>query len=350
MQSLGEVATENDKEDREKVAKFLKADAEARADGKEGVEGEAEDEENASSTAHLSERIANLDLDDEEDLDRLWDALTPAEKAEFESQLRSGEAAKWLVEGGAGNLESPVIVTPWWRTPLIVENDNDAVTSTSSSTVLRPTPRLFAHVKPLSALTNQKPSPTIAFNLVNVLFSYVYCWRLYNGDHGESTEAAAEFLRDFCAICGVVGEGKEAFYSVAASLCGAVTRLGGNGGEGEERALFCSNDFTAETMEDVAVLCAKGKETVARALSDVRSVVKMTVKSKKSGNPSSDSDKKRFVSGIVKKLEYFLSWVAEFGDERLGELAGGANREAMAYRKKIQSVQIASRMRESEED
>merc|ERR1711942_32795 len=89
-----------------------------------------EEEEEGFASQHLSERIANLDLDDERDLDRLWERLTPAEKAEFESQLRSGEAATWLMEGrGSGEEtreDSLGVATPWWKGPLIVEEPSDS--------------------------------------------------------------------------------------------------------------------------------------------------------------------------------------------------------------------------------
>ena len=356
LEGLGEVSADDDKEDREKIAKFLKADLRAKETGKEGDE-----EEDGVASSDLSDRIGSLDLDDEGDLDQLWDRLTPSEKEDFERQLQSGEAATWVLGGGGGgeeveeDEEESELSIPWWQSPLVVATSDDQKHVSKH----RPPPEIYAKIRPLSSLINSKPSSTIPNNLVNILFAYSYCWRLYNGDHGESAESAAEFLEDFLALCNVVNAEKNDIYpSVAASLCAAVSRLGGGGGigGGDDRALFCSNDFTAGAIEDVAQLCGKGDEAVARALSDVRAAAKATAKSKKTAaaavvgdRSSKEAAKAKRYNAVAKKLEFYLGWVVEGGRECLDSLAICARREARAYRKKIESLQIQSRVRESGE-
>ena len=359
LESLGEVGGADDRQDRAKVANFLKADLQAR----EEEEGEEEEAETTTTTAtDLSDRIFDLDLDSEADLDRLWDRLTPAEKADFEARLASGDAAQWVLAGGGGgggalSSSSEGLSIPWWEAPLIEEAEVTGSESPSKSdSRRRPPPPIFSKIMPLSSLTKSKPSPTVPNNLVNILFAYAYCWRLYDGAHGESAEAAAEFLRDLLAVSNVLNEEKnENYSSVAAAIAAAVMRLGSS--DGGDRALFCSNDFTAVAMEDVAALCSKGKEAAARALSDARAAAKRTPTGAAgertiSVEPEAEETAKRkrkTTTGIVKKLEFYMGWAAEYGEERLGGLSAAVGREASAYRKKIHSVQMQTKVRETSE-
>merc|ERR1719193_2307683 len=108
-------------------------------------------------------------------------------------------------------------------------------------------------------------------------------------------------------------------------------------------------------MDDVAALCSKGKEAAARALSDARAAAKMTPTGAAgertiSVEPEAEETAKRkrkTTIGIVKKLEFYTGWAAEYGEERLGGLSAAVGREASAYRKKIHSVQMQTKVRET---
>ena len=164
LESLGEVSGENDKEDREKIARFLKADLKAKETGEECEGKEEEDEEektiNGVASSDLSDRIGNLDLDNDDDLNELWDRLTPAEKDDFERRLQSGEAAKWVLSGGGGGGDGAgagsgsgdddddddsytELNIPWWQLALVVAEDE------RRSSKHRPPPEIYAKIRPL---------------------------------------------------------------------------------------------------------------------------------------------------------------------------------------------------------
>ena len=101
----------------------------------------------------------------------------------------------------------------------------------------------------------------------------------------------------------------------------------------------------------MAHLCGRGVDFVARALSDVRAAAKTTARANKAAarERSKDAAKAKSFNAIVKKLEFYLGWVVEGGADCLDSLAICARREARAYRKKIESLQIQTRIRESGE-
>jgi len=313
LQRLGEVETD-DQTDKIKVLEYLKKDFEERSSKQSDLDPD-----------ELAERIGSLDLDSASDLEVIWERLTPAEKAKFQSSLVNGEAASWLVH-----------TDPWWQTSLVVDTkDSDSC------------PSLFPKMKPLSSMTKAKPSPAIANNLVNVLFSYVYLWRLYKGDL-QNPEIAMDIFQDFLSLSSVLSTAAS-FNSVSTSLCDAVIKLGSSNAlnaaseQGISGVLFCSNQFTQQAFTDVSILCSRGEETVLRALSDARC---FCVSAKKILNNSTEKDQNNLngldlkkVVGVIKKLEYYIGWTLEYAEMYLHDLAVNCNREALAYQKKIESVQ-----------
>ncbi|CAH2052449.1 unnamed protein product, partial [Iphiclides podalirius] len=128
----------------------------------------------------LHERVKDLNL---EDADAIWDVLTEDERNEFEA----------LMQGEVGSILSQWI--PWWtfnkETKLVeeVQQTNDIEEHLKKCPCLKIVPKF-------SSITNVKPATAIKFNISNVLASYAFIMRYFNGEV-EPVEAVTHLL-DIC--------------------------------------------------------------------------------------------------------------------------------------------------------
>ncbi|XP_050667781.1 zinc finger HIT domain-containing protein 2 isoform X1 [Leptidea sinapis] len=130
-------------------------------DESEGID--SDDEEHIN----LEKRIQDLNLDNP---DCLWDALTEDERNEFEALVSDGNVGSIVPYW-----------EPWWtyrRDKKLVQEIN---TECREQGILKSCPKIKS-VKKLSELTSVKPSPSITFNVANVLASYAFIMRYFNGD------------------------------------------------------------------------------------------------------------------------------------------------------------------------
>ncbi|XP_063628447.1 zinc finger HIT domain-containing protein 2 [Cydia splendana] len=148
-------------------------------------------------TEDIEEMLENMDSDDEEvedlherikglhlnDADQLWGALTEDERNEFEALLNKGDVGTIMPQW-----------EPWWmfrkkekKVEEITKEENEA---------LKKCPELKT-VPALDSLSTVQPSPAIKFNITNVIASYVFVMRYFNGDV-EPLEWATHFL-NVCA-------------------------------------------------------------------------------------------------------------------------------------------------------
>ncbi|KPI99000.1 Zinc finger HIT domain-containing protein 2 [Papilio xuthus] len=113
----------------------------------------------------LHERIKDLDLND---ADALWNVLTEDERNEFEAVVR-GDVGSVLPQW-----------EPWWmykQEARLVEE----VPSSGDDEHLKKCPCLKS-VPKFTTITNVKPSPAISFNITNVVASYAFIMRYFNGE------------------------------------------------------------------------------------------------------------------------------------------------------------------------
>ncbi|XP_063896445.1 zinc finger HIT domain-containing protein 2 [Helicoverpa armigera] len=113
----------------------------------------------------LQDRLRDLNLDD---ADAVWNALTEDERNEFEALLNQGDVGSIVPQW-----------EPWWtyrRDKKLVEDvavdDGEALKNCPE---LKPVPKF-------ETLTTATPSPAIKNNITNVLASYAFIMRYFNGD------------------------------------------------------------------------------------------------------------------------------------------------------------------------
>lgn len=129
----------------------------------------------------LEERLKGLNLDN---ADELWNALTEDEQNEFEALLNQGDVGSILQQW-----------EPWWlyhkERKMVQEMNGDD----EYEKALKNCPDLKA-VPKFDSLTKVQPSAAIKNNIINVLASYAFIMRYFNGEI-EPIEAVI-YLLNIC--------------------------------------------------------------------------------------------------------------------------------------------------------
>ena len=137
----------------------------------------------------LAERLADVDLDD---ADEVWKRLAPSERAEFEKMCSTGKIQDFV----------PKFV-PWWdfdeEKPVLVQEIDDQkpedLGADKSGTADARPPFYLSTIASLKFLIGEKPpSPLIKFSLLNVVYAYVYAMKFFGGYEPESSV-------DFVSLC-----------------------------------------------------------------------------------------------------------------------------------------------------
>ena len=129
----------------------------------------------------LETRLEGLDLD--RDAEKIWSRLTQDEKEEFNRTM-----GKYVPGYKA-----------WWK-------EFDLVTDESNDTsVNKQIPYLHPNIQGIGEIFKGKPSPTLMYDVVNVVYAYVCIHRMYNGDFSGMEQHVA---KDILALSVVLrGEG-----------------------------------------------------------------------------------------------------------------------------------------------
>ena len=245
----------------------------------------------------LENRLQDIDINNLSDgnVDEIWCRLTPTEREEF----------KKFAESGSIQVEQDLnkAWTPWWMT-----HNRGLITEVGGEEIKESLPPILA-VASFSHFSSGKPvSPLIGFNLINVIYSYVFYQRLYNGC------GVTEFTSDFCELCissSKVLNDNRTYNNSDESVCSGIEKCSSNS---KQQGFNISNQFSIECIQDVAhILVGPNLQTsheyVACCLSDLHAAAKKFRKSLKSSSKLTEKTelpKKLFA--MMKKLEYFLSW------------------------------------------
>lgn len=159
----------------------------------------------------LASRLSGVNIDAVSG-DELWDLLPEKEKQMFQQ----------LVEGGDVGALVPVW-RPWWEEhegeTLIQElhDDQIRVRPDSAAAVAPPPSTPVPAVSSLCA----SPSPAVRFTLLNVLYTYTFSLRLFNGDVSESPQQR-EFLLLLLSVSDCLGRSRT-FNTFSESLYSGVS-------------------------------------------------------------------------------------------------------------------------------
>ncbi|KAL5706816.1 hypothetical protein ACHQM5_024935 [Ranunculus cassubicifolius] len=283
------------------------------------------DEEDNNDTILREETIQKILSGNEITLDDLSDM----ERKQFERAITSGEVSKliepwepWWLKSGAKSIslssEGTQLIQPLYH-------------EESSSTEIPPGPE--TPLLSITKLTSTRPSPLLIVHLVDILYSYCFTLRLYNGDwQSEPLDAAMVILN----LSNVLGEGghpesvsQAVMYSLEQTCSPAYRHTGGL-------------RFGLGLLDDVVSVLNLGGAGLVCSLCDLHRLMQ-------AGEKEIQSNKERKVKSKVKlavrKVYFMMCWVHEQASEGWYSLAALVNVEKKSIaaldleggRKRVQS-------------
>ncbi|XP_068201387.1 zinc finger HIT domain-containing protein 2 [Palaemon carinicauda] len=277
-------------------------------------DNEVLDSDDDEDEVDLTERMAGVDLND---TNHVWKLLSDAEREEFQDLVNSG------------NFENLIpTFEPWWEQEVpLVQEVKDSKNSTPEYHSNCPP---VIEVPMLSELSKIPPSPCIPFNILNVLTSYAWMVRLFNGDHEESSLDATEALLTLSTVLSANANFEEAAIAVESPRMEAQ----------HHSWLMESEEFGIAVKNDVKKIlqgpCKSDQMFYLKAaFSDIHAILNTSKASLSKKKKSTDGARERkglFASAFaeanqhialkiatlqtvklsIKKIEFFLSYCKEY--------------------------------------
>ncbi|KAL8256113.1 hypothetical protein R6Q59_031180 [Mikania micrantha] len=244
-----------------------------------------------------------------------FDDLSTEEKKHFQRAVASGELSKLIKPW-----------EPWWLKPSARTISLSREGTQRVQPIAKHEPDLSDHtheippgpetaLPPVSKLSSTEPSPLLAIHLVDILYSYCFTLRLYNGDwESDPVDSATVFL----TISLVLGQsGQPETISEVLSHCleqtcsPAFRHMGGP-------------HFGLGILDDVASLLSLGGDGLICALCDTHRMLKAglkEVKMEKTRDVKRTEMKAKLKSG-ERKVYFLMCWVHEQPQEGWSSLAG----------------------------
>lgn len=291
---------------------------------------EEEEQEEEQDDGLDNDRDALVQLAELEDL--TLEDLTPEQRKAFLRAVADGQVSSDIDPW-----------TPWWvelrgvpserhnhsaSRPTITSVGSDEPAIVSAYSPASPTPAVKR--APVTGSTKKNatatPAPTLKFNLISVLFSFVETWRHFNGEalRVDPLQAARELV-DGSAVLSDDRRYASTEESVLSSVeawtrrqsCNAVGRGGGMGGVGDAGEL--SLDLFVALLGDVRDIVSGGQCCIVEALTETKMVLEMAVHELSSDpTTAAGADKvaqrkrhkeaKRRLRRVGKKVDFFIVW------------------------------------------
>jgi len=250
--------------------------------------------------------LEDLDLEDP----NLFDKLPKEQQEDFKRALKDGRLSS-LIE----------IADPWWNLPPVPIKPLVQVVSTTKGDddiedAIKKIPKITENLPPLLALTKAKPSPYLSHNLIDILYSYCYMFRLFNADIQADLEESLKCIYELSAVIRT----NAVFQSTTSCLESSIEAS-------VKPAYKVSIGFSIAALQDVAKVL-KCKAFVLSALSDLLESYKLKSTSKE-GTTRQPSKLDR----AQKKMYFYLVWANEQTELLFKVLASEVETE---YNKKIQ--------------
>lgn len=295
-------------------------------------------EREKAALASDASQLAQIQQDDEED-EMLELASLDLDDPDWMKHVSAKTLAKFnaLIMGGA--LDSAFHQwVPWWLrdklSPKIEEipsetanedeeseNENDE----NATGQPEPSPPICADIPKLADLTKVSPSPLIAFNVIEVIFCYVYVKQLYNGDWDE--ENADEALEAVITLSSVLRENQ--VYKSAMDAIRRPIEQSRN-----SREISGSPAFSLACIRDTLTLVSKGHLFMLAALSELREVFSTCISKHTLAPPPKPAKQNKKVptpSQMQMKIAFFISWTNERAQEVIPELEIGLRSAVAEY-------------------
>lgn len=249
------------------------------------------------------------------------DDLSVEERKHFLRAIASGELGKLIKPW-----------EPWWLkrsanytrlsqdgTQLVQPLDNEGKLASSHDNIesdqvhdIPPGPE--APLPSVRRLSATEPSPLLTVHLVDIIYSYCFTLRLYNGDWMSDSTGSVEVLLSISSILGQGGQPEtvlEALSYCSEQICSPAYRhMGGS-------------QFALDLMDDVTSVLYLGGAAIVCLLCDLQRLIQAAekeLKSEKSGK-STGSKIKAKLKSAERKVYFIACWANEQPNEAWSSLA-----------------------------
>ncbi|XP_076063578.1 zinc finger HIT domain-containing protein 2 isoform X2 [Oratosquilla oratoria] len=294
------------KDSQKKVLEMLQ-----RVENKETNEEEPLDSDDDEDEEDLAVRMKDINLDD---CEAVWAKLSDQEKLEFQSFIKAGKLNEIVPEW-----------TPWWLEKQSLVKELKEQADRDSTVEFEFCPQIL-EVPHLSQFHKGVPSKSLPFNIINVIAAYVSTIRAFNGDHHDDCLETCTMVFALCPVLSV----NATFSDAASAVLSVVSQAQSNVDYTEcvcEEALQKDviqllkgpssthhTYFARAALSDVHNLLLKCKKELSRKSrrKDVKGPFSTMVERsyQRSTQHEVTGDK---VKAAIKKLEFFLSYVLDHG-------------------------------------
>lgn len=242
------------------------------------------------------------------------------EKKRFQRAIASGELSKmlkpwdpWWLKPSARNIslskEGTQLVQPLTNEEAQDDIDDIGINESSDIPLGPETP-----LPPVSSLSSREPSPLLTVHLVDILYSYCFTLRLYNGDWRSDALGSAMVAM---SVSSVLGQGDqpetvlEALSYCLEQVCSPAYRhMGGL-------------QFGLNLIDDMISLLQLGSSALVCALSDMRRLIQAGEKELKSSKPRKvrRDEIRSNLKMAERKIFFIMCWVHEQHEEAWPSLA-----------------------------
>ncbi|XP_055821763.1 uncharacterized protein LOC129890221 isoform X2 [Solanum dulcamara] len=250
-----------------------------------------------------------------------FEDLSAEEKKHFQRAVASGELSKlikpwepWWLNPSAKYIslgqDGTQLVQPLVREDTAVSSEDGIESDPLHDIPLGPDSPLPS----VSKLSAARPSPLLAVHLVDIMYSYCFTLRLYNGDWQSDPIGSATVLLSVSSVLGQGGQPEtvlEALSHCMEQTCSPAFRHMG----GLQFALGLINDtITVLHLETPALVCL---------LCDLRRLIQHAEKDLKSEKPrkSKSSEIKTKLKSAERKVYFIMCWAHEQPREAWSSIA-----------------------------
>lgn len=250
-----------------------------------------------------------------------FDDLSAEEKKQFQRAVASGELSKmiepwdpWWLRPSARTIslsrEGTQLVQPLSKDELSASPQLDNECNQASEIPLGPETPL----PPISKLSSTVPSPLLAVHLVDIVYSYCFTLRLYNGDWQSDAIGSSVVVLSMSSVLGQGGQPEtvlEALSNCLEQTCSPAYRhMGGL-------------QFGLVLVDDVVSLLTLGGNALLCLLSDLHRLVQSGEKELKSEKfqKSRKLEVRNKLKLAERKIFFIMCWVHEQPGEAWSSLA-----------------------------
>ncbi|KAK2978662.1 hypothetical protein RJ640_019119 [Escallonia rubra] len=244
-----------------------------------------------------------------------FDDLSADEKKRFQRAVAYGELSKliepwdpWWLKPAARTISLSQVGTQLVQ-PLVEQEPAMSLLDTKGSDIPpgpeTPLPRI-------SKLSSSDPSPLLAVHLVDIVYSYCFTLRLYNGDWQSDAIGSAMVVLSTSSVLGQGGQPEtvnEALLNCLEQICSpAFKHMGGL-------------RFGLGLMDDVISLLSLGGAALVCLLCDLQRLIQAAERELKSEQKSKRAEMKSKLKSAERKVYFVMCWVHEQPGDAWSSLA-----------------------------